>query len=561
MKKILSILFLSASLIACKKSFLDVEPKGALSESQAKDNPEKLVTAAYAALGNDHYTTPWSLWPYGDVRAGDAYKGGRDESDIQEFYFNEIFTPTRPDLGPYDGLWFQYYAAISRTNAALAVLNQLPDSNSIKKVRQAEMRFLRGHWYFNLKRLWKWVPYIDETINTNDYENISNRALTNDQLWDKIGADFQFAADNLPTTQSQKGRANKIAALSYLAKTRLYQAYTQDDNNNVTGTNSDKLNQVITLCNQVLSSSYGLETDFGNNFILSNKNGIESIFAIQYSVDDGTMFGRLNFGDVLGTPQGIGCCDFHKPSQNLVNAFKTDVNGLPLFATFNNSDLDLNTNTVDPRIDHTVAIPGHMWKYDQSLIYQNSWTRTPEVYGYYASLKENVKRGQYIQVGPFYANSKNKAIIRYDDVLLWKAEALIELGRQNEAVSIINQIRTRAKNSTAMLQFSNGSFQANYNINAYQPGVNCTWTQAYAKEALRWERRLELALEGERFFDLVRWGIAQEYLNTYFTTEKTKRLYLKDGNFQKNRDEYLPIPQNQIRFSHNLYKQNPGYIQ
>jgi starch-binding outer membrane protein, SusD/RagB family len=561
MKKIFFILIISTAVFACKKSYLDVAPKGTLSENQVSSNPEALVTAAYAALGNDHYITPWSLWPYGDVRSGDAYKGGRDESDIQEFYFTEIFTSARPDLGPYDGLWFQYYVAISRVNAALAVLDQLPDTNSIKKVRQAEMRFLRGHWYFNLKRLWKWVPYIDETVNTNDYDKVSNRALNNDQLWEKIAADFQFAADNLPATQSQVGRANKFAALAYLAKTRLYQAYTQDDNNNVTGTIPDKLNQVVTLCNQVLSSSYGLESDFANNFVLGNRNGVESIFAIQYSVDDGTMFGRLDFGDVLGTPQGIGCCDFHKPSQNLANAFKTDANGLPLFNTYNDADPDLSANTVDPRLDHTVAMPGHMWKYDQSLIYQNNWNRTPDVYGYYASLKENVKKGQYIQVGPFYANAKNKAIIRYDDVMLWKAEALIELGRQDEALPIINQIRTRAKNSTNLLKFSNGSYESNYKVNTYQPGINCTWTQAYAREALRWERRLELALEGERFFDLVRWGIAQSYLNTYFNSEKAKRKYLKDGNFQKGRDEYLPIPQNQIRFSHDLYKQNPGYIQ
>jgi starch-binding outer membrane protein, SusD/RagB family len=560
MKKLVFIVIISTAFFACKKSYLDVAPKGTLSENQVSNNPEALVTAAYASLGNDHYITPWSLWPYGDVRSGDAYKGGRDESDIQEFYFTEIFTSTRPDLGPYDGLWFQYYVAISRANAALAVLDQLPDSSSIKKVRQAEMRYLRGHWYFNLKRLWKWVPYIDETVNTNDYDKISNHGMTNDQLWDKIASDFQFAADNLPTTQSQVGRANKIAALAYLAKTRLYQAYTQDDNNNVTGTNADKLNQVVTLSNQVLSSSYSLEADFGNNFILSNKNGVESIFAIQYSDDDGTMFGRLNFGDVLGTPQGIGCCDFHKPSQNLVNSFKTDVNGLPMFTTYNNADLDPSSNTVDPRLDHTVALPSHMWKYDQSVIYQNNWNRSPDVYGYYASLKENVKKGQYIQVGPFYANAKNKILIRYDDVMLWKAEALIELGRQDEALPIINQIRTRAKNSTNMLKLPNGSYESNYNVNTYLPGVNCTWTQAYAREALHWERRLELAMEGERFFDLVRWGIADTYLNTYFNVEMTKRKYLKDGHFQKNRDEYLPIPQNQIRFSHDLYIQNPGYI-
>ena len=112
-----------------------------------------------------------------------------------------------------------------------------------------------------------------------------------------------------------------------------------------------------------------------------------------------------------------------------------------------------------------------------------------------------------------------------------------------------------------LLKLSNGSLESNFKIDTYQPGVNCTWTQDYARQALRWERRLELAMEGERFFDLVRWGIADTYLNSYLQTEKTKRAFLKDALFTKNRDEYLPIPLTQIKFSHNLYVQNNGYAQ
>ncbi len=560
MKNIFIIIFLAA-LFSCKKSFLDVTPKAQLSSAQVATGTEQLVTAAYASLGNDHYFTPWSLWNYGSVRSGDAYKGGRDESDIQEFYFGEIFVNQRSDLGNLDGQWFQTYVAISRANAALSNLNNVTDASyPAKKTEQAEMRFLRGHWYFQLKILFKYIPYIDENVNTNDYAKISNKALSNDSLWEKIAADFQFAAANLPSTQTQIGRPNKFAAAAYMAKTRLYQAYEQDEAHNVTSINQDKLNQVITYSDQVLGSGYGLEPDFANNFMFgATENGRESIFAVQYSKDDGTMFGRLDFGDVLATPMGIGCCDFHKPSQNLANAYKTDANGLPMFSGFNSSDLDLSVNSVDPRIDHTIAIPGHNWKYNQNELYQNSWTRTPSVYGYFASLKENVERSNYIQVGPFYGSAKNRIIIRYADVLLWKAEALIELGRQNEALPLINQLRTRAQSSTSRLKFANGNPESNYNIGTYQPGVNCTWTQDYARQALRWERRLEFAMEGNRFFDLVRWGIADTYLNNYFQVEKTKRAYLKDGLFTKNRDEYLPIPLNQINFSHGLYVQNKGY--
>jgi hypothetical protein len=311
-----------------------------------------------------------------------------------------------------------------------------------------------------------------------------------------------------------------------------------------------------------MSSTFRLETDFGYNFMPgAYENGNESLFAVQYSHDDGTSKGRLNFGDILATPQGLGCCDFHKPSQNLANAYKTGANGLPLFDTFNDADLDLTANTVDPRLNHTIAIPGHPWKYDPTLLYDKSWNRTPDVYGVYASLKENVspKCDCFIHLDPFYGNTKNRIIIRYADVILFKAEALIELGRQDEALPLINQIRTRAKRSTGSLKMSNGNYESNFNVSTYIPGTNCVWSQDFARNALRWERRLEFAMEGNRFFDLVRWGIADTYLNAYFTKEKTKRTYLKDGLFTKNRDEYLPIPYNQINFSKGIYKQNYGY--
>ncbi len=564
MKKIAYIFLISALLSSCS-DFLDVPTKAILSEDQVAgaDNADKLAVAAYASLGNDHYNIPFSLWPYGNVRSGDAYKGGRDEADIQAFYFMETFKNVKTDFGEADGIWYNIYIGISRANTALRNINNLSDADfPLKKERQAEMRFLRAHWYFQLKNLFKYVPYIDENVAVTDYEKISNRDLTNDQLWDKIAADFKFAAENLPTSQNEVGRANKYAAQAYLAKTRLYQAYEQDEKNNVTNINTDKLNQVVTLCDSVMQSSYRLETDFAYNFMPgAYENGSESLFAVQYSRNDGTTKGRLNYGDILSTPQGLGCCDFHKPSQNLANAYKTGADGLPMFTSFNSADLDLSVNTVDPRLNHTIAMPGHPWKYDPTLLYQKSWNRSPDVYGVFASLKENVspKCDCFVQVDPFYGNTKNRIIIRFADVLLWKAEALIELGRQTEALPLINQIRTRAKRSTAQLKMADGSYESNFNVSTYQPGVNCNWTQDFARNALRWERRLEFAMEGSRFFDLVRWGIADTYMNSYFEVEKTKRDYLKNGLFTKNRDEYLPIPYNQINFSKGVYKQNYGY--
>ena len=561
MKKIISILIAIITLSSCE-NYLDVESKGVLSEDQVTD-PDALLISAYAGLGNDHYNIPFSLWPYGNVRSDDAYKGGRDESDITNFYLLETFTNVTTELSEVDGLWYYLYVGISRANAALRVINELDETDyPEKKVRQAEARFLRGHWYFMLKTLFKYVPYIDENLDVNEYENVSNRAYTNDELWDLIADDFQYGVDNLPESQSEVGRANKYAATAYLAKTRLYQAYEQDEANNVTGINTEKLTAVVSLCDQVIASSYGLEDDFAYNFMPgSYENGNESIFAVQYSQDDGTEYGRLDFGDVLATPQGVGCCDFHKPSQNLANAYKTDADGLPMFDTYNSSDLDMDANTVDPRLNHTICMPGHPYKYVTSVIYEENWNRTPDVYGYFASAKENVPKDCdcLVQVGPFYGNSKNRIILRFADVLLWKAEALIELGRQTEALPLINQVRERAANSTNLLRMEDGSYESNFSMSTYEDGVNCTWTQDFARTALRWERRLEFAMEGSRFFDLVRWGVADSVINNYFDSEKSKRAYLSIAHFTKDRDEYLPIPYNQMNYAGGVYTQNNGY--
>ena len=213
-----------------------------------------------------------------------------------------------------------------------------------------------------------------------------------------------------------------------------------------------------------------------------------------------------------------------------------------------NSTIDL----VDPRLYHTVALPGVPYKYNEELIYEESWNRTPTIYGYYASLKVNVDPSCdcFKNVSPFYANSKNRIVLRYADIMLVRAEALIEIGREGEARPLINTLRERAQ-SNVFIPYAN-----NLNISTY-PATG--WTRDYAREALRWERRLELAMEGHRFFDLVRWGIADNVLNNYFKTEGERRYYLKEGIFDKNKDEYIPIPQQQINFTEGIYQQNPGW--
>ncbi len=550
MKKIIYTAFFSTAFLA-SCNFLDETPQGIMTDEEVKTQIEGLVTTAYSALGNDHYDVPFSLWPYGNVRSDDAYKGGGDLNDIGVFHFYEISQNIQPTFAEPDKLWFSCYQGISRANNALRLLKE--SSFEKKNERMGEMYFIRGHFYFMLKQVFGHIPFVDENTPDNEYEKTPN-TLPNDEQWAWIVSDFKKAYDLLPTSQPQKGRADKYAAATYLAKAYLYKAYRQDESNNVTSIDATDLEQVLTYTNEVMASSYGLEDDFAFNFLPgAYENGKESIFAIQFSHEDGTAYGRLNWGDVLSTPMGLGCCDFHKPSQNLVNAFKT-TNGIPQFDTYNNANYNASSDKADPRLFHTVAIPGLPYKYNTNRIYQEDWNRNINIYGVYASLKENVDPDCpcFKNINPFRGNSKNRIVLRYADVLLMRAEALIELNRQNEALTLINQVRQRAKQSTSLIGYA-----TNVEI---EPYTSASWTQEYARKALRWERRLEFAMEGQRFFDLVRWGIADEVINSYYTSEASRRPAIYSGaHFTKNKNEYIPIPQQQIGFVKGIYKQNAGF--
>jgi hypothetical protein len=562
------------SLQSCKE-FLDMPPQGAASEENLKnaDGAEKLVNAAYASLGNDHWFEPYtSLWPYGNIRAGDAYKGGLGVADLVDYHIYETFSAIRTDISGGNRIWGRLYIAVQRTNSAIKVLNELPEGElTTKTQRVAEMRFLRAHFHFILKILFKKIPYIVEDLNSDQIAETSNEQFSNDELWSKIAEDFQFAVDNLPKERTQVGRPNNTVAKAYLAKTKLFQAYQQNDQHEISSINATALEQVVKLADEVINSGeFQLFDDIGKNFLWDFDNGTESVFAVQRSKDDGSPIGRIDMSTALTYPMypGYGCCSFHRPSQNLINSFQTTDSGIPNFENFNNNNLekpeDFKTNSVDPRLDHTAGIPTHPYKYQKDVIYSvDKFTREPGTYGPYSSMKDVQKLScpclTTAQTFAYPASSKNNVVIRFADVLLWKAEALIELGRHNESLPIINQIRIRAKNSTEMLKNLDGSYIANYKVEPYVSGINISWTKENARKALRWERRLEFALEGSRFFDLVRWGIAESELNTYFEKEKTRVPYLSDAKFKKGRDEYLPIPEQQIQYSKGIYVQNAGW--
>lgn len=552
-------------LSSCKKA-LDYTPKGALSTSDLTSPTavEGLVTAAYAAIGNGDMIGPiYSDWAYGSVRSDDAYKGGGGTGDVGEVDALEHYNLVTPSMDAFvSRTWKNLFKSISRANVALRAVTSLSDADyPNKKTRLAELRFLRAHSYFTMKLLYKNIPIFDENASSDDILKVSN-TLSNEDAWNKIAADFQYAIDNLPVTQPQLARANKLNAQAYLAKLRLYQAYEQDDKHHVVNINKTRLQEVVDLTQAVIASGkYSLSGDIADDFLPETENGPESVFAIQFTINDGTTAGRMNFEDGLNYPHGApqyGCCGFHAASQNLVNAHTTDVNGLPNFDSFNNSVADLTKVTVDPRLDHTVGIDGHPYKYDNTKLFSNSWVRDPGVYGNFHTMRNQqlATSSSYFKLGPFMGSAKNYDIIRFDDVLLMQAEAYIELGQQASALPLINQVRNRAAASTGRLKKLDGSFPSNYNVKPYSIA---NWTQDYARKALQWERRLEFATEGARFFDLVRWGIAEKTLNDYINIEKGRRTFLATAKFTAGRDEYLPIPQSEITFTNGLYKQNPGY--
>ena len=561
-------MLLSVFAVSC--SVDDLKPQGTLDEETAFSSPDKLVTAAYAKLGDDWYSYPFNLWPYGDMSADDCLKGGSGENDTG-YHPMEIFSTLQPDRGEFDELWYQLYSAISRVNRAMEALEKAEETAAIKQLK-AETRFLRGHFYYKLQQMWYEVPFIKEGMDNAAIE--ATPQSSHDELMQLIVDDFQYAYENLAEADpGTTGRAHKVAAAAYLAKVYLNWAY-GDGYEATTGyshVDQTKIQKVLEYTDVVKKSNYDYLDTYGHIFLQDYANSCESIFAVQHSgkADDGTLYGRANWSNMLNGVWKIWSCgwDFHKPSQNLVNAFKTK-NGLPM----DNFDEDHNAIVVngadskykyDPRLFHTVGMPTYPYKYEAEFTLTKENSRTPNTYGYYCSMKEVPQRSKgETYDNPWQAFAQNDYVLRYTDVMLMRAEALIESGDYNgEALEIINTIRERAKrdiSSTSLIKYAKDQCE----IGLYGSFAS----KDDARKALRWERRVELAMEGHRFFDLRRWGMLSETLNAYFASEKndeydgqTYALYYKDAFFTKGKNEYFPIASNQMNYVQGLYHQNKGY--
>lgn len=570
---------------SCKKD-LDQAPIGSVDETKLtnKKGVEGLLIGAYSLLDgspnvNSNPPFGWgsaaSNWVYGSICGGEAYKGSSNHNNDQ----NEILYLEKFDAAPLNSYpaqkWALVYAGVQRANEVLRIMKKATDITEADQRRiTGEARFLRGFYHFEAIKMWHKVPYVDETVTFNE----GNYHLPNDTLiWGAIENDFRYAMDNLPTVMVAVGRCNHFAAEAYLAKTYIFQGKFEKAKN--------LLDDLITNGTTALGLPYALLPQYSDNFNLYYKNSSESVFAVQVAVNDGAGGFNSNLGDILNYPYPQNpdaapgfCCGFFQPSQWLVNHFKTDpITGLPDPEHFNEvavkNDDGLSSvdpfvpydGPLDPRLDWTVGrrgIPYLDWGDHPG----NDWIREQVSFGPYSPIKNTYYKTQkaHYTDASFWttgAVANNVNLIRFADVLLWAAEAEIETGNLEKGRKYINKVRERAMDPAGFVHRSDGQPAANYHIGIYTQ----TWTDKQsALKALRYERMLELGMEGHRFFDLVRWGIADQEINAFLEKEKIIRNVLVGAHFKPGTNEYFPIPQRQIDLSAGAdgvpkMKQNPGY--
>ena len=563
-------------LMSCSRFLEEQVPQATLTQDEVK-NPEyidNVLTSAYAGLLSiEDMNSSFSLWNY-DVRSDDAYVGGASPTDGEAFHILEKHVGVKTDDWPYNDIWDRFYKYLSRISLSLDMLAVADQNSTVIQQRTGEMMFLRAYGHFQLKRLFKKIPFVNKLNMDEDYyNNLTNTEYTNDEGWQQIINDLEAAYAVLPDVQTEKGRPTKAACAAFLAKVYLYKAYRQDNDNNnqVTAVNEADLQKVVEYTNPDIytKAGYGLESDLHNNFRPEEQyeNGKESLWAVQYSKNDGTTWGNLNFSYRLIVPcipkvHDAGC-DFYKPSLNLVNAYRTNSDGLPLFDDAPSTDYAVGSaQTVDPRLFVTVGVPGTPYMFNPSFMIAktNTWSRSGGTYGYNVSLKQNIDPAltdNYLFVcDNQWASSMNRVVFRYADVLLMRAEALVQLGKTAEGIALVNDVRQRAAGMTANSIVANypNKYGVHYAIGKYSG----TFSKDAAMTIVKTERRLELAMESERFFDLVRWGDAATVINRYYSSESDKMNFLKDSQFTADKNEYLPIPKKQISDSNGRYKQNCG---
>lgn len=560
---------------ACNDEFLEVPATGQVSEGQltTQSGLEGQLIGVYAALDGigENWHGGATNWLWGSIRGGDANKGTNagDFATMNPIERYEV----DPTNGELNQKWSDSFEGVARANRLLALIPEAESvSEEVKTRIAAEARFLRGHFYFELRKNFKMIPWIDETV---DYAEGAEEIPNNTDIWPNIEAEFQFAMDNLPETQSEAGRANSWAAATYLAKAYMFQ---------------DKFTEAKALFDDIIANGvttsgekYALHPDFEELFTVANENSAESIFAFQATGGAQNVSNSLHelamampYGAAAGQAAPSDCCGFFQPSFDMAASYRTTEEGLPLLDnSYREGAFELKTDQgilsseafepdagpLDPRLDHTIGrrgIPFLDWDVHPGL----DWIRDQSYAGPYTPKKYNLRKSEYGTRDasgwtPGYA-ATNFMILRYADVLLMAAEAEVEIGSLEKAREYVNMVRERAADPSTFTPARDPNDEstelfdenglpvpaANYVISTYDD----PWTdQALAREAVRFERKLELSMEGKRFYDLLRWGTAGEALNAYLDYEAQYiPSHFAGASFDPNEDLYLPIPQRQI---------------
>jgi len=546
-------------LTGCNDDFLTREPEGAFSEGDVAtaDGVEGLLIGAYTMVPGGGLTgQTWHndihSWVF-NIASDDALKG-TDAGDQPEQSFIEGYDFQSFNIHIRDK-WRGLYKGVAATNNVLSTLEQVEDISDARRAQiTAEARFLRGLFHMEARKMWRMPTYVnEENFVLNDLQ--STKVPNDREIWPLIEADFEAAAAVLPATQGDVGRPTSWAAKAFLGKAKIYQGFDASGN-----ANTAKMAEAKVIFDDIINNGpFQLMDKFEDNFKVATRNNTESIFEVQYAISSASG-DAANRGIGLAHPytDPWGCCGFYQASQNLVNAYKTE-DGLPLLNTFNESNvssetdetttLPVYTGTLDPRLDHTVGRPGILYK--GFKIYQTDFVRDLSYAGPFFSMKHVAEPEAFGQGGWGNLSANNYRIMRLDMIYLWLAEAEVELGNLERARELVNIIRARAANPDGFVPLATqgedrndftiveGTPAANYEISTYDE----VWTDpVVARNAVRFETRLEFALEGHRFFDLQRWGIAAETLNAYIASESQLRTYLVGKSFQEGKHEYFPIP-------------------
>lgn len=597
MKKInykLAILFCSGIFLlgsySCSDSFLDKQPQGALSASTLANESgvNGLLVGAYHMVGGQGGApgTNWgaaaSNWVYGSAIVDDSYKGSVPTDQMAEGFSTLATFTYATNNGYLNTKWRAMYDGVQRANTVLRTLEVATGIDAATSTRiAAEAKFLRGFFHFEVKRIFNNIVYADE--NTTETKNVDDAGNYID-YWPNIEADFTAAIADLPETQAQPGRANKSAAKAYLARCYMEQ--------HKYALAKPIIEDLIANGKTAKGDAYAL-VNYQSNFNGAQDNGPESVFAYQASVQDGSGTNG-NYGDNLGFPNGSGpggCCGFNNPSINLANAYKTDAAGLPMLDNFNagpvvSAETNPYTGNIDPRIDVVMGRPGIPY-YDWGLVPRNDWIRSPSDNGWFSPKKMVYAKSQVGTVsstetsfwGPTQMSAINVNLLRFAEILLWGAECELAIGTPAKALDYVNRIRIKRGDKTGWV-YKNSAYDAatgkyspqvtpadNYKIEPYPAGAFDD--AVYAKKALLMEYRLELAMEGNRFFALRRISngtdLMTKTLNDYIFVEKTRPSFYSANPAVvfTPKYEWFPLPQEQVDIKNStgvvFLKQNPGF--